>query len=42
MKRLLDKFEATMVAVAFAEEGDEETARRIVAESRDGSDALRP
>jgi hypothetical protein len=32
MKKLLRKLEAAMTAVAFAEEGDAETARRIMAE----------
>jgi hypothetical protein len=35
MKRLIRKIEAMFTAVAFAEEGDAETARRIVAESSD-------
>jgi hypothetical protein len=30
MRRLLDRFDAMMAAVAFAEEGDAETARDIV------------
>jgi len=33
MKRLLKKLEATMAAVAFAEQGEAETARQIVAEA---------
>ena len=32
MKSLLKKFETTMVAVAFAEEGEFETARQIMKE----------
>lgn len=32
MKSLLKKFETTMVAAAFAEEGEFETARQIVKE----------
>ncbi len=34
MKSLLKKLEATMVAAAFAEEGEFETARRIMNEDR--------
>jgi hypothetical protein len=34
MRRLLDRFDAMMAAVAFAEEGDAETARDIVRASR--------
>jgi hypothetical protein len=33
MKRLLAKIEALMAAVAFAEEGEVETARQIMAEA---------
>jgi hypothetical protein len=33
MKRLLRKLEAALAAAAFAEEGDADTARRIVAEA---------
>ncbi len=32
MKRLLKKLEAAMAAIAFAEEGEVETARRIMAD----------
>ena len=32
MKTLLEKFETTMVAAAFAEEGEFETARQIMKE----------
>jgi hypothetical protein len=32
MKRLLDRLDAVMAAVAFAEEGEVETARRLAAE----------
>jgi hypothetical protein len=32
MKSLLNKFETTMVAAAFAEEGEFETARQIMKE----------
>jgi hypothetical protein len=32
MKRLLEKIEAALTAAAFAEEGEVETARRIMAE----------
>jgi hypothetical protein len=34
MKRLLEGFEVTMTAAAFAEESDVETARWIMAEAR--------
>jgi len=34
MKSLMKKFEATMVAAAFAEEGEFETARQIMKEDR--------
>lgn len=34
MKGLLKKFERTMVAVSFAEEGEFETARQIMNEDR--------
>jgi hypothetical protein len=37
-KRLLSKIEALLVAVAFAEEGEAETARQIVAEAEAGSE----
>jgi hypothetical protein len=33
LRRLLSKIEALMVAAAFAEEGEAETARRIAAEA---------
>lgn len=33
MRKLLKKIEAAFAAAAFAEEGDAETARRIVAEA---------
>ena len=33
MRRLLEKVEGTLTAVAFAEEGEVETARRITAEA---------
>jgi hypothetical protein len=33
MKKALDKFEASMAAAAFAEEGDADTARQIMAEA---------
>ena len=42
MKRLLEKLEATMTAVAFAEEGDIETARQVIADARDDKEALDP
>ncbi len=41
IKRLLKKLEATMAAAAFAEEGDAETARRIVAEA-DANEGAEP
>jgi hypothetical protein len=34
MERLLEEFEVTMTAAAFAEESDVETARWIIAEAR--------
>jgi len=34
-KRLLSKIEALLVAAAFAEEGEAETARQIVAEAEE-------
>lgn len=34
MRRFLDRMDAMMSAIAFAEEGDADTARRIVADSR--------
>jgi hypothetical protein len=36
MKTLLKKFETAMVAASFAEEGEFETARRIMNEDRKG------
>ncbi|MBF0558128.1 MAG: hypothetical protein HQL08_05060 [Nitrospirae bacterium] len=33
MKRLLERFETSMMAAAFAEEGEFETARQILKES---------
>jgi hypothetical protein len=43
MKRLLRKLEAALAAAAFAEEGDAETARRIVAEAeQDAAPGARP
>ncbi len=33
MKRMLEKLEATLAAVAFAEESEPETARAMVAEA---------
>jgi hypothetical protein len=38
MNRLLRKIEAALAAVAFAEEGDADTARRIMAEA--GTDQM--
>jgi hypothetical protein len=35
MKKLLKKFESSMVAVAFAEAGEFETARQIIAEEEE-------
>lgn len=34
MKRLLKKFEATMMAIAFAEAGEVETARELLNEDK--------
>ncbi len=34
MKKLFEKFEATMMAAAFAEEGEFDTARQIMKEDR--------
>lgn len=36
LKKLWKRFEAAMAAVAFAEEGEIETARQIMAEAREG------
>ncbi len=41
IKRLLRKLEATMAAVAFAEEGDAETARQIMADA-DANEGAKP
>ncbi|HSB31099.1 MAG TPA: hypothetical protein VLD55_05810 [Candidatus Sulfobium mesophilum] len=41
MKRLYEKFEKLMMAVAFAEEGEHETAREIMREDRK-TDRLTP
>ncbi len=41
IKRLLKKLEATMAAVAFAEEGDAGTARQIMAEA-DANEGAEP
>lgn len=41
MKRLVDRFDALMAAISFAEEGEADTARRILADSRRGDDPLR-
>lgn len=35
MKKLMRKFETAMMAVAFAEAGEHETARRIMNEERE-------
>ena len=34
MRRLFARMDALMAAIAFAEEGEAETARRMIAESR--------
>lgn len=44
MRRLSERFDALMAAIAFAEAGDAETARRMIADSRrdeDGEEAGR-
>jgi hypothetical protein len=42
MKRLLRKLEAALAAAAFAEEGDADTARQIVAEAEQDGDRSAP
>jgi hypothetical protein len=39
MRRFLERMDALMAAIAFAEEGEADTARRILAESRRDEDA---
>jgi hypothetical protein len=41
LKKLWKRFEAAMAAVAFAEEGEIEAARQIMAEAREGEEGER-